>query len=80
MNADKRRSDKRPSICPTCGSQRIGPVRRTVTRRHNGEKYTVPDLEFLECSNCGERLYGREAMNKIEAVSPAHEKRRPADR
>jgi len=36
-----------------------------------GQPYTVPDLEFYECPDCGERIYDREAMRKIEAYSPA---------
>jgi len=31
----------------------------------------VPNLEFYECAKCGERVYDREAMRKIEAYSPA---------
>ena len=35
-----------------------------------GKKYCVSSLEYYECSNCGEELYDREAMRKIEEKSP----------
>ena len=70
----------RLTACPTCGSKKLKAVRKTVTRQYKGERYTVPDLEFQECPNCGEKLYDRDAMHKIEAVSPAYDKRRPAHR
>jgi predicted RNA-binding Zn-ribbon protein involved in translation (DUF1610 family) len=36
----------------------------------------VPNLEFYECPDCGERIYDRDAMRKIEAHSPAYAKLR----
>ena len=60
--------------CPTCGSKKLRAVRRTVTRQWEGERYTVPNLEFHECPACGERLYDRDAMRKIELHSPAYVK------
>ena len=60
--------------CPTCGSRKIKVVRRNVTRQFDGQQYTVPNLAFHECPDCGERLYDREAMRKIEAHSPAYVK------
>jgi YgiT-type zinc finger domain-containing protein len=56
--------------CPTCGSKRIGRVRRAVTRTVKGRTYEVPDVEFHECPDCGEKLYGREAMQKLESFRP----------
>ena len=56
--------------CPTCGSRRIKRVRRTVTRQARGKRYTVPQLTFHECPNCGEQVYCPEAMEKIEAYRP----------
>ncbi len=64
------------TICPTCGSKKIKVVRRNSMREFGGERYTVPDLEFHECAACGERVYDREAMRKIEAHSPAFAKTR----
>ena len=58
-------------ICPSCGSNRIARVRRDWTDEFGGSRYTVPDLEYYECPACGERVYDRDAMRKIEACSPA---------
>jgi YgiT-type zinc finger domain-containing protein len=52
--------------CPTCGSRRITKVRRSVTGTFRGRKYTVPDLNFFECPDCGEKVYSREALREIE--------------
>ena len=57
--------------CPTCGSKRIRVVRRSVARKFRGRTYQVPDVEFHECPACGEKLYGREAMRKLETYRPA---------
>ncbi len=59
------------SVCPTCGSTRIKLVRGKWTGTSAGKPFTVPNLEFYECPNCGEKVYDREAMRKIEAHSPA---------
>ncbi len=65
----------RITICPTCGSDKIKKVRRKWTGKVQGKTYTVPDLEYYECPHCGEKVYDREAMRKIEARSPAFSKR-----
>ncbi len=64
----------RITSCPTCGSDRIKRVRRKWTGEYQGETYTVPDLESYECPNCGEKIYDRDAIRKIEAHSPAFTK------
>jgi YgiT-type zinc finger domain-containing protein len=61
----------RINICPTCGSGKIERVRRNLSGRFAGRSYTVPFLEFHECPDCGEKVYDREAMRKIEATSRA---------
>ena len=66
----------RIATCPTCGSENIKKVRRNLTGRFGGRSYTVPSVEFYECPNCGEKVYDREAMRKIEAISPAFNKPR----
>lgn len=38
--------------------------------------YTVPRLEFYECSARGEEVYDREAMRQIESCSPPFGKNR----
>jgi YgiT-type zinc finger domain-containing protein len=56
--------------CPTCGSKRIQRVRRGVTRTVGGKTYLVPGVDFHECPDCGEKLYGHEAMRKLESYRP----------
>ncbi|MGD0654014.1 MAG: type II toxin-antitoxin system MqsA family antitoxin [Thermoguttaceae bacterium] len=60
--------------CPSCGSNRIEKVRRNWQGEYQGHKYTVENLEFHECPDCGEKVYDREAMRAIEAQSPAFSK------
>ena len=55
------------TICPTCGSKNIKKVRQNWTGKFQGQTYTVPNLELHECPDCGERVYDREAMRRIEA-------------
>ncbi len=62
------------NTCPTCGSKKIKRVTRNLTCNFAGHSYVVPDLEFHECPDCGEHLYDRDAMRKIEAHSPAYAK------
>ena len=62
--------------CPTCGSNKIKQVVRDVVRKYKDQSYTVPAVEFYECLNCGEKVFDREAMQKIEAYSPAYHKSR----
>jgi YgiT-type zinc finger domain-containing protein len=59
------------TVCPSCGGGNIIRVRQDWTGEFRGQPYTVPDLEFYECPDCGERIYDREAMRKIEVCSPA---------
>lgn len=61
-------------VCPTCGSQEIKKVRKDVTNMFAGQSYTIPLLEFYECPGCGEKVYDRDAMQKIESISPAFNK------
>lgn len=58
--------------CPTCGSDKIQWVVKDVIRKYKGKNYIVPAVEFYECSNCGEKVYDRAAIQKIEAHSPAY--------
>ena len=64
--------------CSTCDSRRIKKVRRHWKDTYKGQTYVVPNLEFYECPDCGERLFDRDAMRKIEAHSPAFPKPRTA--
>ena len=58
-------------VCPSCGSERIRPVRRNWSGEFKGRRYTVPKLRFFECPSCGERVFDPEAMRRIESISPA---------
>ena len=62
------------TICPTCGSDKIRRVVSDITRNYKGRTYIVPKVELYDCPNCGEKVYDREAMLKIEANSPAYHK------
>jgi YgiT-type zinc finger domain-containing protein len=57
--------------CPTCGSDKIKKVKKDWNADYQGKKYSVPSLSFYACPNCGERVYDRDAMRRIEEVSPA---------
>ncbi len=52
--------------CPTCGSSRIRTLRSDYRTRVRGEEVLVPKLEREECPNCGEILFGPQAMRRIE--------------
>ena len=62
------------TVCPECGGGEIKKVRQDWIGEYRGQKHVVPDLEYRECEDCGEKIYDREAMRKIEAHSPAFEK------
>ena len=57
--------------CPTGGTPKIKRVQRNWTGEFHGQSYTVKDFVFHECPVCGEKVYDREAMRRIEEHSPA---------
>ena len=59
------------SVCPTCGKKNLKKVRRTVNVTRHGKRFSVPAVEFYECSDCGERIYDPTAMRQIEERSQA---------
>ena len=59
------------TVCPSCGSRQIKNVKKDWIGEFHGETYTVPALEFYDCPDCGEKVYDRQAMQTIEAYSPA---------
>jgi YgiT-type zinc finger domain-containing protein len=67
------------TVCPNCGSRKLKAVQRDLVRSIGGQRYTVPALEFHECPTCGEKLFGPDAMLKIQSVSPAYSGRRDKD-
>jgi YgiT-type zinc finger domain-containing protein len=56
--------------CPTCGRRNLRLVTRDVECNFRGHEYTTPGVQFHECPDCGEKLYDREAMRKMEAHRP----------
>jgi YgiT-type zinc finger domain-containing protein len=65
------------TTCPSCGSKEIKRVRRNLPREFEGHEYTVPNLEYNECPDCGEKVYDRDAMREIQAHSPAFKRLGP---
>jgi len=57
--------------CPTCGSDKIRKVRKSLRREWKGTPYVVPKVSLWECPECGERLFDHEAMQTIDAHRPA---------
>ena len=51
-------------------------VRRKWTARFQRKTYMVPNLEFHECADCGEKVYNPQAMRRMEAASPAFARKR----
>jgi YgiT-type zinc finger domain-containing protein len=58
------------TCCPTCGSDQIKRVCRDWTGGAEGQTYVVPALTFYECPICGERVFERDAVARIQTVSP----------
>jgi YgiT-type zinc finger domain-containing protein len=59
------------NVCPSCGGKKIKKVRQSLTGVYRGCNYAVPALDVFACSDCGEKIYDRQAMQEIEAHSPA---------
>jgi hypothetical protein len=51
-------------------------VQRDWTGEFQDKKYSIEALEFYACPACGEQVFDREAMRRIEARSPAFQSRR----
>lgn len=66
--------------CPTCDSRKIKLVCKDITHTFKGQTYTVPAVEYYECPSCGEHVYDRDAMRKIESYSPAFAHKRAASK
>ena len=62
--------------CPTCGQPHLRRVTRDVPCNFKGQPYTAPAITFHECPDCGERLYDRDAMRKMESFRPSATKPR----
>ena len=62
--------------CPTCGSSKIQRVQRDWTGEFQGKRYIVEALEFDDCPSCGEQVFDRAAMRRIQEHSPAYRQQR----
>jgi YgiT-type zinc finger domain-containing protein len=62
-------------ICPTCGSRRIRRVVADYRGNFRGKPYIARGVEHHECPNCGEKLFGPEAMRRIESSRPPHKRK-----
>jgi ribosomal protein L37AE/L43A len=57
-------------ICPTCARSHVRRVKRDVECNFRGLVFKARAIEFHECPDCGEKLYDREAMRKMESFRP----------
>jgi YgiT-type zinc finger domain-containing protein len=62
------------SACPACGSPRIRAVQEDWSSTYAGKRYLVRNLLYFRCPQCGEKVYDRSAMRRIQAASPAFAK------
>jgi YgiT-type zinc finger domain-containing protein len=60
--------------CPTCGSKRIRRVKRDIESRRGGRPFIARGIQVEECPVCGERLFGPEALEQIDALKPREAK------
>jgi YgiT-type zinc finger domain-containing protein len=60
----------RIKTCPTCDSRKIHLVRKDYHGNFQGKRYVAKGVRFYECPNCGEQVFGPEAMKKIEDARP----------
>lgn len=67
------------TACPSCGSRRMRRVTQDWTGAFKGRAYTVPNVQFDECPDCGEQVFDRDAVRRIQAHRPAASKARLAD-
>ncbi len=72
--------EEKLAACPSCGNRNIKKVRRNWTGSFKGKRYMVPNLQYYECPDCGEKVYDRDGMREIEAHSPAFERMHPKRR
>jgi len=60
----------RIKTCPSCGSRKIRLVTNDYHGKFRGKPYVAPAIEHHECPACGERLFGADAMRRIESFRP----------
>ena len=59
--------------CPGCGSPRIKKVTGRLRRVCEGQSYIVQDVTYHRRADCGDQVYGPEAVRRIQAESPAYQ-------
>lgn len=64
------------TVCPVC-SGKVRKIKEDWIGKFKEQTYIVPDLEYYVCDECGEKIYTREALKKIEAFSPAFQRTEP---
>jgi YgiT-type zinc finger domain-containing protein len=62
--------DPKAKTCPTCESTEIRTIRSDYPATVRGRQVVIPDLERQECPVCGEVLFDRAAMKKIQSYWP----------
>ena len=58
------------SKCPSCGSHRMRRATQDWAGEFKGRRYTVPNVPFDECPDCGEKVFDRDAVRKIQSHRP----------
>jgi YgiT-type zinc finger domain-containing protein len=62
------------NTCPMCGSKRIRRIKRAIESRRGGSVFVAQGVTVEECPDCGERLFGPEALEEIAAQKPRSQK------
>jgi YgiT-type zinc finger domain-containing protein len=62
--------------CPVCGNN-VKIVNQDWVGEFKGQNYVVTNLEYYICEQCGEKIYPRDAIRRIEASSPAYQLVKP---
>ena len=66
--------------CPSCGSAKIKKIRGKWSGQYRGRPYSVRSLEYHECSNCGEKVYGPQAMRASEPARKPENRTKTGER
>lgn len=59
------------TVCPVCLGK-VETVRKDWIGHFQGQSYVVRDLVYYVCQECGECIFPRETIKKIQAHSPAY--------
>lgn len=64
--------------CPTCGLGLMRKVLRSVTTRVGHTDIVIHRIHVEECAQCGERMYGMDALRRIRSVRDSRKRHRAA--